>query len=325
MRIFITGVAGFIGYHLAKKFLKHGYEVIGIDNINKYYDTKLKKDRLKNLKIYTKKKNKKFVFYKLDINETDKIKKILKRHKIKIIYHLAAQAGVRFSINNPDQYFYSNIKGFYNILNICRDFKIKHLFFASSSSVYGDSKKLPSKEDSNTDRPISFYAATKKTNEIIAYSYSSIYKIPITALRFFTVYGPYGRPDMSLYIFFKNIINRKYIKIYNHGKHIRDFTYIDDAINIIFKLRNKLPKYKEPYQCFNVVNNKPIKMNYYIQKISKILNINPRIKYLAIQKGDVKKTHGSNKLLRKKIGTIKYTTLENGLKKYYDWFKNYYL
>jgi len=245
MKILITGVAGFIGFHLAKKLLTLNFNIIAIDNLNNYYDISLKKDRLKVLENYSKKNNKKFQFIKTDIKNSKKMNQIFLKNKFSLVFHLAAQAGVRFSIKNPDQYLESNIIGFYKILNLCKKYKTKHLLFASSSSVYGNSKKYPSQESSNTDSPVSFYAASKKTNEVMAYAYANIYNLPVTALRFFTVYGPYGRPDMSLYKFFKNIINKKPINVFNFGKHVRDFTYIDDAIEILIKIKDKRPKGKQ--------------------------------------------------------------------------------
>ena len=324
MKILITGTAGFIGYHLCLKLLALGYQIIGIDNLNNYYDVKLKKDRLKLIEDYAKKNKKKFQFIKADINNIKKMKSIFSSNKFSIIFHFAAQAGVRFSIENPNQYYRSNISGFYNILNLSKQFRINHLFFASSSSVYGNNADFPLKETSNTDRPISFYAATKKINEVMAYSYSAIYKLPTTALRFFTVYGPYGRPDMSLFIFFNNIIRGKSINVFNHGKHIRDFTYIDDVIKILIKIKNSTPKGDVPYQCLNIANSKPIKIMDYIKLISRVLKKNVNIKYSNLQKGDVKKTHASIKIIKQKVGKFKVTKLEEGLKKYHKWFINYY-
>jgi len=324
MKILITGTAGFIGSHLCLKLLELGHHVVGIDNLNNYYDIKLKKDRLKLIKNYARNKKKNFNFIKTDINNRQKMKNIFSKNKFSTVFHLAAQAGVRFSIENPNQYYQSNIKGFYNILDLSREFKINHLFFASSSSVYGNNSDLPSKETSNTDRPISFYAATKKTNEVMAYSYSSIYKLPTTALRFFTVYGPYGRPDMSLYNFFENIIKGKSISVYNHGRHMRDFTYIDDVVKILVKIKDDIPRGDTPYQCLNIANSKPIKIMDYIKLISKVLKKDVKIKYLNLQKGDVKKTHASNKLIKKKVGKFKATKLEDGLKLYHEWFLKYY-
>ena len=231
-KILVTGCAGFIGYHLALKFLKlKNYKVFGIDNMNNYYDTNLKNDRLKILK-----KNKKFNFFKIDISNKKKLENNFFKFKYDYIFHMAAQAGVRYSILNPDIYFNSNFVGFYNVLECVKKFKIKHLYFASSSSVYGDKKKFPIKEDFRLDNPKSFYAASKICNEIMAKSYCNIYDINATGLRFFTVYGPYGRPDMTPYKFLNNFFLNKRIKVFNMGKHKRDFTFIDDIIEMIFRL-----------------------------------------------------------------------------------------
>ena len=241
MTILVTGAAGFIGYHLIGKALNKNKEVIGIDNINSYYDINLKKDRINNLK-----KNKKFSFYKVDLSNYKKLNNIVKKNKIKIIIHLAAQAGVRYSIKNTRTYFKSNLEGFFNILEVSRHNKIKHLIYASTSSVYGDSKKFPLNENDRTDQPLSFYAATKKSNEVMAHSYSYIYKLPCTGVRFFTVYGPFGRPDMALFKFTKNIINNHPIELFNNGYHLRDFTYVDDVVDGIYSLINKQSKKNYP-------------------------------------------------------------------------------
>ena len=239
MNILITGVAGFIGFSLAKRLIyENKYnKIFGIDNVNSYYDIELKKNRLKELK-----KNNNFFFYKVNLKSKIIIDKLIKKNKIKVIIHLAAQAGVRFSIKNPDLYYESNILGFYNILELSKKNKIKHLLIASTSSVYGDCSKFPIQENFDSNKPLSFYAATKKSNEIVAYSYSSIFKLPITVMRFFTVYGPFGRPDMALFKITKSIFESKSFNVFNYGKHERDFTYIDDCTNYISKLINKTPK-----------------------------------------------------------------------------------
>jgi len=254
MNILITGVAGFIGYHLAVKIMnKSKSEVFGIDNVNNYYDTKLKLDRLSLLK-----KNKNFNFKKIDINNFEKLNNFIKSKKIKIIINLAAQAGVRHSIKNPKDYFQSNILGFFNILEVSRLNNVKHLIFASTSSVYGDSKKFPLKENYPTDTPLTFYAASKKTNEVMAYSFSNIYGIQAIGLRFFTVYGPYGRPDMAMYKFANAIKNKNKLNLFNSGNHYRDFTFIDDVIDYISKLIIKKSIFKKndlPFMIFNVGNS----------------------------------------------------------------------
>ena len=319
MKVLITGAAGFIGYHLAKKLLIKNIKVIGIDNINDYYDVKLKNNRIKELK-----KNNKFFFYKLDLCNYKKLNNLVKKNKIKYIIHLAAQAGVRFSIEKPNIYFKSNLEGFFNILEVSRHNKIKHLIFASTSSVYGDSKNFPSTESNNTDRPLSFYAATKKSNEVMAHSYSYIYNLPCTGVRFFTVYGPFGRPDMALYKFTQNIIYNKSIELYNKGNHFRDFTYIDDIVYGIFSLIKKQSNKPIPYEIFNIGNGSPKKLIEYLRNIEKNLNKKTKIKKLPLQKGDIIKTHSSINKLKKYTGYRSKTNIEDGISKFVEWFKDYY-
>ncbi len=320
MKILITGSAGFIGFHLANKLCQDTkYKVVGIDNINDYYSTKIKNDRLKILK-----KHRNFFFYKLNINNFIKLEKIFNKYKFDVVYNLAAQAGVRYSISNPEKYIDSNIVGFFNILEISRINKIKHLVIASSSSVYGDNKNFPLKEDANTEFPISFYAATKKSNEVMSHSYSYIYKMNITIVRFFTVYGPYGRPDMSLFKFVKNISNGKAIEVFNNGNHIRDFTYVGDVANVLIKLLKRKSNLKVPYQVFNICSGNAVPLKKFIQLIETNLNKKAKIKNLGMQKGDIVKTHGHNAKLQNKIGRIKFTTIELGIKKFINWYKSYY-
>ena len=320
MKILITGCAGFIGYHLAKTLLEKKLKVYGIDNLNNYYDQSLKKDRLKILKKY-----KNFQFYKLDLKDKNKIYKNFKKEKYKYIFNLAAQAGVRYSISNPEKYFDSNLTGFFNLIEAARFHKVKHIFSASTSSVYGKSKKFPLEESFNTDKPLSFYAATKKCNEVLAYSYANIYKINITMLRFFTVYGPYGRPDMSLYKFVYNILNNKPIELYNNGDHIRDFTYVDDVIFNIFNLFEKAKRNKlKNFDIINIVGSKPKTLKTYVNIIKNNLEIKFNIKFKPLQTGDVYKTHGSNKKLLKILKKSQNTNLNDGIFKFIKWFLNYY-
>ena len=319
MSILVTGAAGFIGYHLTKKILNKNKEVIGIDNINSYYDVSLKKDRINKLK-----KNKKFSFYKVDLSNYKKLNNIVKKNKIKIIVHLAAQAGVRYSIKNPRTYFKSNLEGFFNILEVSRHNKIKHLIYASTSSVYGDSKKFPLNENDRTDQPLSFYAATKKSNEIMAHSYSYIYKLPSTGVRFFTVYGPFGRPDMALFKFTKNIINNHPIELFNNGNHLRDFTYVDDIIDGIYSLINKQSKKTIPYEIFNIGNGTPKKLLEYLKHIEKNLNKISKTKKLPLQVGDVVKTHSNINKLKKYTGYKPKTNIKNGISRFIEWYKDYY-
>ena len=320
-RILITGCAGFIGFHLANELCKDSYSIIGIDNLNNYYDTNLKNARLKILQNNFKNN---FKFIKFDIGNKN-LKKIFKKYKFSIVINLAAQAGVRFSVSNPESYLKSNINGFYNILETSKKFNIKHFIYASSSSVYGQNSKFPYKENSNSDAPLSFYAATKKTNEIIAHSYSNIYKLPTTGLRFFTVYGPYGRPDMSLYNFVKNNFENKEIQLYNYGKHKRDFTYIDDAVNYTKAIINKPPKLKIPFSLYNISNQKPASLMTYVKNIEKITGKKFKIKLVPFQKGDMKITYGDNKNIKKHAKNFKYTDLKSGLKDYIEWYREFYL
>ena len=319
MSILITGSAGFIGYHLAKKILKKNIKVFGIDNINNYYDINLKKNRIKDLK-----KSKKFFFYKIDLSEYKKLNNLVKRNKIKYIIHLAAQAGVRYSIKKPKTYFKSNMEGFFNILEVSKNNKIKHLIYASTSSVYGNTKKFPLSESDNTDHPLSFYAATKKSNEIMAHSYSYIYKLPCTGVRFFTVYGPFGRPDMALFKFTKNIIENRSVELFNKGKHLRDFTYVDDIVEGVFSLIKKQSKKSIPYEIFNIGNGKPKKLIDYLKYIEKNLNRSPSIKKLPLQIGDIIKTHSDIKKLKKFTGYNPKTNINIGVNKFIEWYKDYY-
>ncbi len=319
MNILITGAAGFIGYHLTKKLLKKNINVIGLDNINNYYDTNLKKDRITNLKKY-----KKFQFYKIDLCQYIKLNNIVKKNKVKFIIHLAAQAGVRYSNKNPKIYFKSNLEGFFNILEVSRHNKIKHLIYASTSSVYGNSKIFPLNENCRTDYPLSFYAASKKSNEVMAHSYSSIYKLPCTGVRFFTAYGPFGRPDMSLFKFTESIINNKPIELYNNGNHDRDFTYIDDIVDGIFSLIKKQSKKTIPYEIFNIGSGNPQKLKDYIKLIEKKLKISAKVKKLPLQTGDIIKTHSDNKKLKKYTNYKAKTNIEDGITKFVEWYKDYY-
>ena len=319
MKILITGSSGFIGFHLSRFLLKKGFSVFGIDNLNKYYDIKLKEQRLKILKQYTN-----FSFKKLDINKTKEVQNILIKNKIVYVVHLAAQAGVRYSILNPSTYVKNNINGFYSILEASKNSKIKHLLYASTSSVYGNDKNLPSKEINNTDKPESFYAATKKANEVMAHAFSNIYKLPTTGLRFFTVYGSYGRPDMALFKFAKAIKNNQEISLFNNGKHNRDFTHVSDVVMYIFNLIKKKPINDPPFQLFNIANSKTQKLKYFLKLIEKHFNKNAKIKNLKLQKGDVKNTYGDIKKIKSITGYKPLTDIENGLKEYFDWFdKNY--
>lgn len=317
MKILVTGCAGFIGFHLSKHLLEENNNVIGVDNINNYYDPNLKEKRLNILK-----KNKKFKFYKLDICNEDKIIKVFKK-RIDCVINLAAQAGVRYSLENPDAYFQSNLKGFYNILINSKRFKIKHLIFASTSSVYGNQKLIPIDENSDITNPIQFYAATKTSNELMASSFSQLYQMKISALRFFTVYGPWGRPDMALFKFTNNILRKKQIDIYNFGKHKRDFTYIDDCVNAI-KLIIHAKKKRKKFEVFNIANGKSEKLEKYIKIIERELKLKAKKKYLPLQKGDIQTTSANINKIKKFVKYKPSVNIETGIKKFIEWYKFYY-
>ena len=319
MKILVTGCAGFIGFHLSLFLLKKNIKVVGIDNINDYYDVKLKKNRLQLLKNYNN-----FTFNKFDLVNKNKLNSIVFNHKIKTIIHLAAQAGVRYSIENPNSYFKNNLEVFFNILEVSKINKIKHLIFASTSSVYGENLTFPSSENNNTDEPLSFYAATKKSNEVMAYTYSNIYNIPCTGLRFFTVYGPYGRPDMALFKFTKKILEKKKIELYNKGNHYRDFTYIDDVVKGIFLIINKPKKNKIPFNLFNIGNGSSRKLNDYLGLIEKNLNIKAKIKKIPLQKADIKKTHSDISYLNSYTNYKPKVSIEIGVRKFVNWYLKYY-
>ena len=323
-KLLITGCAGFIGFHLAKKLIEKGFSVVGVDNLNNYYDVNLKKERIKYLKKISKKK---FIFKKIDLSEEKKIKKIFRSYKFKTVVNLAAQAGVRYSLVNPKSYIKSNLIGFFNILQECKNHKIPHLIYASTSSVYGNSKIFPIKESANTSKPLQLYAATKKSNELMAESYSNLYKMRITGLRFFTVYGPWGRPDMALAIFTRSIIKNKPISIFNYGNHTRDFTYIDDIVNgiknLIIKKSLSISETGN-HKVYNLGNNNPISLQKYITLIENNLKKKAKKIYKPLQPGDVKKTHSSSNLAKKDFGFLPKTNPEIGIKKFVNWYKKYY-
>jgi len=338
MRTIITGSAGFIGFNLTKYLLGKGYEVIGIDNFNSYYDKSLKYARNDQLEQITFKTNGKFVLEHCDIEDFEKLSGIFSEYKPLNVIHLAAQAGVRYSITNPKAYINSNLLGFGNILECCRDLKVKHLIYASSSSVYGGNLLLPFSEKHNVDHPISLYAATKKSNELMAHSYSHLYNIPTTGLRFFTVYGPWGRPDMALFLFTKAILKGEPIKVFNNGNMIRDFTFIDDIVESIYLLLKKPPQKNPeydfekqnchnswaPYNIFNIGNSQPVPLMEYINELEKSLKIKAKKNYLPMQDGDVKATSADTKLLEEWINFKPKTTVKEGINKFVDWYKNYY-
>ncbi len=320
MKILITGSAGFIGYHLTKYLLKNTkFKIFGCDSLNSYYSLSLKKNRLKNLL-----KFKNFKFFKINLKNSKKITSLFEKKKFDIVIHLAAQAGVRYSVQNPKSYLDNNIISFFNILDLSRKYKIKHFIFASTSSVYGNQLKFPTKEDCNTDKPLSFYAATKKSNEVLAYSYSNIFKLPCTGLRFFTVYGPFGRPDMALFKFTKSILKNKKIELFNSGNHNRDFTYIDDILNFIFRILKKPPNNKIPFNIINLGNGRSRKLKDYILNLEKALGKKSIKLNQKLQQGDVLKTHADIGKIVKKTKYIPKVKIEDGISKFVKWYKSYY-
>ncbi len=333
MKYLVTGAAGFIGFHVCNELLKQGKEVIGIDNLNDYYDVNLKKARLKILK-----KNKNFLFSKIDIKTFSSLKKIFKSHNPEVVLHLAAQAGVRYSIKNPREYFESNSLGTFNILENVRAFETKSLIIASTSSVYGANTTLPFSEEMTTDHPIQFYAATKKNCETMAHSYSHLFKIPTTILRFFTVYGPWGRPDMALFKFTKSILENKPIEVFNNGNHKRDFTYISDISNVLVKITKKIPKPDKtwnsknpklsfsnaPFKIFNVGNGKPIKLNNFISHLEYVLGKKAIKVYKPYFEGDIVDTHSEIKDLKNYINYNPKINYKTGIEKFVDWYRDFY-
>ena len=332
-RVLITGVAGFIGFHLCMRLIEEGYEINGIDNMNNYYDPRLKKLRLKKIIQIAKNSTNNFIFNKIDLADIKKISTFFHSNKFDYVIHLAAQAGVRYSINNPNTYAESNLKGFLNVLEGCRRSNIKHLIFASSSSIYGMNNKVPFSVSDNSEYPISLYAATKKANELMAHSYSHLYNIPITGLRFFTVYGPYGRPDMAYFKFTKAIIEGKQIEVFNSGKIQRDFTYIDDVIEGIVRVLTHPPKLQKPktskakakFKVYNIGNNNPVRLSRFIKAIESSIGISAKKINLPMQAGDVPITYAD---IDELISDFKFnpnTSIEVGIQKFVEWYKNYSL
>lgn len=321
-RYLITGGAGFIGFYLSKALLEKGAEVTGLDNLNDYYEVSLKEDRLAILQKYPK-----YHFVKADLADKEAVFRIFKDFSPQIVVNLAAQAGVRYSIDNPDAYIQSNIIGFFHVLEGCRYYPVEHLVFASSSSVYGGNKKVPFSTKDRVDKPVSLYAATKKSNELMAYSYSKLYSIPLTGLRFFTVYGPMGRPDMAYFKFAKKIMADEPIQIYNNGDMLRDFTYIDDIIKGIENILGNPPLQDEngaAYKIYNIGNNKPEKLMDYIAVLERCLGREAKKEYLPMQPGDVYETYADVQDLMDDYGFKPSTTIEEGLEKFAKWFLKYY-
>jgi UDP-glucuronate 4-epimerase len=332
-KILVTGAAGFIGYHLSSRLLERGDEVIGIDNVNDYYDINLKLDRIRQIE-----DRKGFKFIRLDLHDRSGVEKLFAEHRFDAVVNLAAQAGVRYSLKNPNAYVDSNLVGFANILEGCRHHDVGHLVFASSSSVYGANTKMPFSVHHNVDHPVSLYAATKKCNELMAHTYSSLYKIPSTGLRFFTVYGPWGRPDMALFLFTKAILDKRPIDVFNYGKMKRDFTYIDDIVEGVVRVIDRIPgpnpKWSgdepdsatsyAPYRLYNIGNNQPVELMKFIEVLEDCLGMKAEKNMLPIQAGDVPATYADVDDLIRDVGFKPATPIERGIKKFVDWYKGYY-
>lgn len=332
-KILVTGAAGFIGFHLSKRLLARGDQVIGLDNLNDYYDVALKKARLEQIK-----GENNFIFHKIDLTDQPQIQQLFADYKFEAVVNLAAQAGVRYSLINPQAYIESNLVGFTNILEGCRHHQVKHLVFASSSSVYGSNSKIPFSVHDNVDHPVSLYAASKKANELMAHTYSHLYRLPCTGLRFFTVYGPWGRPDMALFIFTKAILAGKPIDVFNYGKMQRDFTYIDDIVEGVVRVTDLIPQpnpnwsgdhpdpgtSNAPYKIYNIGNNQPIELIKFIETIEDCLGIKAQKNMLPIQPGDVLTTYADIQDLVNDVGFKPSTSIEVGISKFVDWYKSYY-
>ena len=329
----VTGAAGFIGYHLSKRLLEEGHRVIGIDVLNDYYDVGLKEERLGKLS-----SNGNFSFHKIDLADLSRLDAVFKQENIEVVVNLAAQAGVRYSLENPHAYVNSNLVGFVNVLECCRHNNVKHLVFASSSSVYGANTNMPFSVHDNVDHPVSLYAASKKANELMAHTYSHLYDLPCTGLRFFTVYGPWGRPDMALFLFTKAILEGEPIKVFNHGKMKRDFTYIDDIVEGIFRVMSKIPEpnpnwsgdtpdpgtsYKQ-YKIYNIGNNNPVELSEFIELIEAALGRKAKKEFMDLQPGDVPATYADVDDLMNDVGFKPATPLATGIQRFIDWYTEYY-
>lgn len=333
MNILVTGAAGFIGFHVSKRLLAQDFHVVGVDNLNDYYDVRLKKERLKLLQ-----ENPNFQFHQIDLADKASLNSLFEDNSFHIVINLAAQAGVRYSLDNPHSYVHSNVLGFINILEACRHYQIEHLIYASSSSVYGANSKIPFSTKDSVDHPISIYAATKKANELLAHTYSHLFHIPTTGLRFFTVYGPWGRPDMAYYSFTKKILAGETIQVFNNGDMRRDFTYIDDIVEGIIQLIDAPPKQNSnwdrenpdpgssfaPFKIYNIGNNNPVKLMDFIHILEGLIGKKAKIEFLPMQPGDVKETYADITNLQKDTGYQPATTIETGLAHFVDWYKKYH-
>ena len=332
-RVLVTGAAGFIGYHLCQQLIDRDVQVTGIDNMNPYYDVGLKKDRLKNIQTASN-----FEFVEMDMVDQSEMQKLFESRPFDVVVNLAAQAGVRYSLQNPHAYVDSNLVGFVNILEGCRHNAVKHLVFASSSSVYGANTKMPFSIHHNVDHPVSLYAATKKANELMAHTYSHLYGLCCTGLRFFTVYGPWGRPDMALFLFTKAILENRPIKVFNHGKMQRDFTYIDDIVNGVLRVMRRLPQPNSgwrgdqpdpgtsyvPYKIYNIGNNNPVELIEFIRVIEDALKCEAKKEFLDMQPGDVPATYADVDDLIADVGFKPQTPITSGIPKFIEWYRNYY-
>lgn len=331
-KVLVTGAAGFIGFHVINWLLAGAHEVVGIDNINDYYDPELKYARLHEAGISRHEvdwniavqsvKYATYRFIRMDIQDADNLNKLFAREGFDAVCHLAAQAGVRYSLENPRAYIDSNINGFFNILEACRAHPVKHLVYASSSSVYGNNKKVPFSEDDPVDHPVSLYAATKKSNELMAHTYSHLYKIPATGLRFFTVYGPWGRPDMAYYLFAQAIVEGRPIKVFNNGRLQRDFTYIKDIVEGVFKVITQPERRKRP--IYNIGNHEPVELMQFISILEEHIGRNAIKDYHPMQPGDVNRTYADVDALNRDFEYLPYTPLHTGLRKFVDWFEMYH-
>lgn len=333
MNFLVTGAAGFIGFHVSQRLLAAGHQVVGIDNLNDYYDVNLKHARLNLIKA-----DPGFTFIEMDLADRDAMASLFEQQKFQRVIHLGAQAGVRYSIENPHAYADSNLTGHLNILEGCRHHKIEHLLYASSSSVYGLNRKMPFSTEDSVDHPVSLYAATKKANELMSHTYSHLYQLPTTGLRFFTVYGPWGRPDMALFKFTRAMIAGEAIDVYNQGQMKRDFTYIDDIAEAIVRLQDVIPQQDDnwtvetgspatssaPYRVYNIGNSQPVTLMNYIEAIEKALGITAKKNLMPMQPGDVLETSADTEALFKAIGFKPQTGVEEGVKKFVDWYRDFY-
>ena len=332
-KVLVTGAAGFIGFHLCRRLLDEGYTVVGIDNMNAYYDVHLKESRLEQLKAHDR-----FTFEKLDIANLKGLQTLFSRESFEVVVNLAAQAGVRYSLENPHAYVEANVVGFVNLLECCRHHQVKHFVFASSSSVYGANTQMPFSVHHNVDHPVSLYAASKKSNELMAHTYSHLFDLACTGLRFFTVYGPWGRPDMALFLFADAIFKDKPIKVFNHGKMLRDFTYIDDIVEGVVRVMRRMPEANpswssdapDPgtsyvrYKIYNIGNNQPVELTTFIETIENVIGKKAQKNFMDLQAGDVPATYADIADLIQDVGFKPSTPLETGIRNFIAWYKDYY-